>query len=103
MDAAAISEVVISDVMRLTRTSEFDPWRATSISSELRPGGPLQSSDNVYSFVMKNAEHGDDAFTPRALANLNMKVNPEVVKVQEQAVEIMKKWVGQYLVGKESK
>jgi hypothetical protein len=103
MGAAVISEVVISDVMRLTRTSEFDPWRATSMSSELRPGGPLQSSDNVYSFVMKNAEHGDDAFTPRALANLNMKVNPEVVKVQEQAVEIMKKWVGQYLVGKESK
>lgn len=68
------------------------------MSSEVRPGGPLQSSDNVYSFVMKNAVHADDSFTPRALATLNMKVNPEVVKVQEQAVEIMKKWVGQYLV-----
>jgi len=70
------------------------------MSSEARPGGPLKSSDNVYDFVMKNAIHADDAFTPRALANLGLKVNLEVVKVQEQSVEIMKKWVSQYLVGK---
>lgn len=82
--------------------SEFDPWRATSMSSEARPGGPLQSSDNVAVFLIKNAEHANDAFTARALNNLKIKVNPEVVKVQEQSVEIMKKWVGQYLVGKAS-
>ncbi|KAK3300607.1 peptidase S28 [Chaetomium fimeti] len=78
---------------------EFDPWRATSMSSEVRPGGPLQSSDNVAAFIIKNAQHGDDAFTPRALANLGMKVNPEVVKVQEQSIELIKLWVSQYLVG----
>lgn len=80
--------------------SEFDPWRATSMASEERPGGPLESSGDVYAFLMKNAVHADDAFTPRALANLGLKVNPEVVKVQEQSVEIMKKWVSQYLVSK---
>lgn len=81
-------------------TGEFDPWRATSMSSEARPGGPLQSSDNVAVFLIKNAEHANDAFTTRGLANLKIKANPEVVKVQEQSVEIVKKWVSQYLVGK---
>jgi hypothetical protein len=85
-----------------TPPSEFDPWRATSMSSEVRPGGPLQSSDNVATFLIKNAEHADDAFTARGLANLGMKVNPEVVKVQEQSIELMKKWVSQCLVGKQS-
>ncbi len=82
------------------RRSEFDPWRATGMSSEARPGGPLQSSDNVAAFLIKDAQHADDAFTARGLANLKLKVNPEVVKVQEQSIQIMKKWVSQYLVGK---
>ncbi|EAQ93053.1 hypothetical protein CHGG_01288 [Chaetomium globosum CBS 148.51] len=79
-------------------SGEFDPWRATGMSSEVRPGGPLESSDNVAVFVIKNAEHSDDAFTPRALANLGIKVNPDVVRVQEQSIELIKKWVSQYLV-----
>ncbi len=70
------------------------------MSSEARPGGPLQSSDNVAAFLIKDAQHADDAFTARALANLKLKVNPEVVKVQEQSIQIMKKWVSQYLVGR---
>ncbi|KAK3309856.1 peptidase S28 [Chaetomium strumarium] len=79
-------------------SGEFDPWRATSMSSEVRPGGPLPSSDDVAVFLIKNAEHADDAFTARGLANLNMKVNPEVAKVQDQALQIMKKWVSEALV-----
>jgi hypothetical protein len=68
------------------------------MSSEVRTGGPLESSDNVAVFIIKNAQHSDDSFTPRALANLGMKVNPDVVRVQEQSVELIKKWVSQYLV-----
>ncbi len=70
------------------------------MSSEARPGGQLQSSDNVAAFLIKNAQHADDSFTARGLANLKIKVNPEVVKVQEQSIQIMKKWISQYLVGK---
>ncbi|KAL2143162.1 hypothetical protein VTI28DRAFT_309 [Corynascus sepedonium] len=73
-------------------SGEFDPWRATSMTSEVRPGGPLESSEDVAVFVIKNAEHADDSFTERGMANLNLKINPEVVKVQEQSIEIMKKW-----------
>lgn len=81
-------------------SSEFDPWRETSMASENRPGGPLQSSGNVYSFVIKNASHADDAFTARGMQSMGLPVNPEVVKVQEQAIEIVKKWVAQGLAEK---
>ncbi len=70
------------------------------MSSEARPGGPLPSSENVAVFLIKNAEHASDAFTARGQAGLKLKVNPNVVKVQEQSIEIMKKWVGQFLVEK---
>lgn len=66
------------------------------MSSEIRTGGVLQSTDSVSVFLIKNAVHGDDAFTTRALGNLNIKPNPEVVKVQEQSVLIVKKWVAEY-------
>lgn len=81
---------------------EFDPWRATGMASEVRPGGPLASTDDVAVFLIKNAEHASDALTARGMANLKIKANPEVVKVQEQSVEVMKKWISQYLVGKAS-
>ncbi|SPQ18412.1 1ecd5953-aef9-4d56-9d1e-01720dce280a [Thermothielavioides terrestris] len=81
-------------------SGEFDPWRDTGMSSELRPGGPLQSSDKVAVFLIKNAEHADDAYTARGLANLNLSANPEVTKVQQQSIDIIKKWVSQSLGGK---
>ena len=87
----------VDDVSR-----EFDPWRATGMASEVRPGGPLASTDDVAVFLIKNAEHASDALTARGMANLKIKANPEVVKVQEQSVEVMKKWISQYLVGKAS-
>jgi hypothetical protein len=70
------------------------------MSSELRPGGPLQSSDKVAVFLIKNAEHADDAYTARGLANLNLSANPEVTKVQQLSIDIIKKWVSQSLGGK---
>lgn len=85
--------------LQLVYSSEFDPWRETGMSSEGRPGGPLQSSDNVAVFLMQNAEHADDAITPRGLANLNLKVNPEVVKTQNQSIEIIKRWIAGSNVG----
>ncbi|KAK3329999.1 serine carboxypeptidase S28-domain-containing protein [Apodospora peruviana] len=72
---------------------EFDPWRSTTMSSELRPGGPLQSTDDVPVFLIKNAQHGDDAFTELGIKNAGYKINPEVTAVQVKAVEIMKKWI----------
>lgn len=66
------------------------------MASEIRPGGPLQSSENSVVFVIKNAQHADDTFTESAMANLGLRPNPEVVKVQEESLEIMKKWVSEF-------
>ncbi|CCC07641.1 unnamed protein product [Sordaria macrospora k-hell] len=75
---------------------EFDPWRSTTMSSELRPGGPLQSTEDAPVFLIKNSQHADDAFTEAGMKGAGHRINPEVVKVQEKAVEIMKKWVGEF-------
>ena len=68
------------------------------MSSEVRPGGPLQSTEAVPVFLIKNAQHADDAFTPQGMRNLGFAggINPEVVAVQEKAVEIMKGWVKEF-------
>ncbi|KAK3694474.1 peptidase S28 [Podospora appendiculata] len=81
---------------------EFDPWRSTTMSSEIRPGGPLQSTEDVPVFLIKNSEHADDSFTASGLKNAGFKANPEVQVVQDKAVEIMKKWVSQFKAGKSS-
>jgi hypothetical protein len=72
------------------------------MSSEIRPGGPLQSTPDVPVFLMKNAEHCDDSFTAKALNNTGMTINPEVQAVQDKAVEIMARWVGQWNATKRS-
>ncbi|KAK3393284.1 peptidase S28 [Podospora didyma] len=77
-------------------TGEFDPWRSTTMSSQIRPGGPLQSSDNVAVFLIKNAEHADDSFTARGLASSGVTINPYVQEVQDKSIAIMKKWIGEY-------
>jgi len=72
------------------------------MSSEVRPGGGLTSAGNVAVFLIKNALHGDDAFSTRALNNMKIRANPEVVKVQQQAVELVKKWVDGYYAAKKT-
>lgn len=39
---------------------ENDPWRPATVSSEYRPGGPLQSTDKVPVYVIKDGGHCND-------------------------------------------
>ncbi|KAK3307191.1 uncharacterized protein B0T15DRAFT_492683 [Chaetomium strumarium] len=80
--------------------NEFDLWRDTGISSEMRLCGPLQSSNYVAVLLIKYTEYTDDAFTAKGLSSLKLRVNPEVAKVQKQSIEIIKNWVSQAFVGK---
>ncbi|KAK3362456.1 peptidase S28 [Lasiosphaeria hispida] len=75
---------------------EFDPWRATTMSSEIRPGGPLQSTDEHPVFLIKNAQHADDSFTAAGLKSRNILINPAVQEAQDKVVEVLKKWVSSY-------
>ncbi|KAI1204686.1 endoprotease endo-Pro [Annulohypoxylon truncatum] len=69
---------------------EFDPWRAASVASESRPGGPLASSPDVPSLIVPDGHHCNDLFTADAL------INPGVKKVQEEIVARMVKWTGEF-------
>ncbi|KAK4459815.1 putative serine protease EDA2 [Cladorrhinum samala] len=66
---------------------EFDPWRSASVSSEFRPGGPLQSTDDTPVYLIKGARHCNDLFTWWG------ERNQEIGLVQQQAVAKMSGWV----------
>jgi hypothetical protein len=75
---------------RLTPNSEFDPWRSASVSSEIRPGGPMVSTPKAPVFLTKGAIH---------CTELNARagqVNEDVRKTQVESIAIMKKWVNEY-------
>ncbi|KAI2465384.1 endoprotease endo-Pro [Annulohypoxylon bovei var. microspora] len=69
---------------------EFDPWRAASVASEFRPGGPLVSSPDVPSFVVPGGRHCSDLFVGNGL------VNPGVKKVQDEIVKQMAVWTAEF-------
>lgn len=68
----------------------FDPWREASVSSELRPGGPLQSTQQVPVNVVPGGFHTSDLVTQ------NGQVNAGAQAVIDKTVEQIAEWVGQY-------
>ena len=70
--------------------SEFDPWRSASVSSELRPGGPLNSTESAPVFLIPGSRHCND------LSRRNGLFNAGVLNVQKQEISQMKKWVGEF-------
>lgn len=70
--------------------SEFDPWRSASVSSELRPGGPLQDTAGAPVFLIAGSRHCND------LTWLNGEVNADVRTAQTAQMELMTRWVGEF-------
>ncbi|KAK3326755.1 serine carboxypeptidase S28 [Apodospora peruviana] len=69
---------------------EFDPWRSASVSSELRPGGPLKSTPEVPVFLLPGARHCNDLSTKNADANADLR------KAHGEMIVQMKEWVGEF-------
>lgn len=69
---------------------EYDPWAAASVASDFRPGGPLQSTADTPSLVIKGGYHCSDLLTSEYNAS------PEVKVVVDEAVSIVKKWVEEF-------
>ena len=74
----------------LTSHSEFDPWRSASVSSEFRPGGPLQSRAEAPVYLLTNATHCID------LVVQNGRVNPGVAGAQHSAITTVVNWVADF-------
>jgi hypothetical protein len=69
---------------------EFDPWREASVSSDLRPEGPLASTEYVPVKIVPGGFHTSDLVTQ------NGAVNAGVQKVIDEVVEQIAEWVGEF-------
>ncbi|KJX92277.1 serine peptidase like protein [Zymoseptoria brevis] len=71
---------------------EFDPWREVGVSSDFRPGGPLQSNEQA-KWVVKvvpGGLHVSDTIQD------NVRANAGVKQVVDEAVKQVKDWVGEW-------
>ncbi|OAA69868.1 Peptidase S28 [Cordyceps fumosorosea ARSEF 2679] len=69
---------------------ELDPWRAATVSSPWRPGGPLKSTARAPAWVVPGASHCSDMLLRNAEANADLK------KVWDAEIEQVSKWVGEF-------
>ncbi|KIH92084.1 serine-type peptidase [Sporothrix brasiliensis 5110] len=69
---------------------EVDPWRAASVSSSQRPGGPLASSANVPVTVVQGGSHCSDAYAE------NWAVNPGVKAIVDAEAATMLRWTNEF-------
>ncbi|KAI9742271.1 MAG: hypothetical protein M1818_004171 [Claussenomyces sp. TS43310] len=73
---------------------EFDPWRTTGVSSQFRPGGPLQSTPEAPVQVIPAGIHCSDLYMGDA------KVNAGVQEVVDNEVKQIVEWVNEFYDGK---
>ncbi|THW68098.1 serine carboxypeptidase [Aureobasidium pullulans] len=73
---------------------DYDPWREASVSSDFRPEGKLQSTTKNPVVIVPGGFHTSDLVTQNAKANAGAKA------AIDEAVGIMKGWVGEFEHGK---
>lgn len=74
----------ITNATRLQYTNGgFDPWREAGVSSELRPGGPLQSTKQVPVHIVPGGFHTSDLVTRNGAVNASAKavIDAEVAQL----------------------
>jgi hypothetical protein len=80
-----------TNTTRLMHTNgQYDPWRDSTLASVFRPGGPVRSTEQLPLKLVKGGVHCSDLYSP------NWEANEGVRKIAEEAVEQMKKWVGEW-------
>lgn len=73
---------------------QFDPWKTAGVSSEYRPGGPLQSTPEVPVLVIPGGFHCSDLRLTNAAANAGVK------DVVDKSVAILKGWAREFYTEK---
>lgn len=76
---------------------QLDPWRDATVSSIFRPGGPLESTEELPVRVIPGGIHCSDLY------GQNWDVNPEVKSIADAEVANMKKWVAEFYEEKGTK
>lgn len=73
---------------------EFDPWRPETVSSEIRPGGPLQSTPEVPVFLIKGGSHCSDMVMEDAT------VNADAARQIQGIRDVINKWTAEFYTEK---
>lgn len=66
---------------------EYDPWREASVSARQRPGGALQSSEQVMVEILPGGNHMSD------LVTLNGALNRQCKEIQTKVLNQLEEWV----------
>lgn len=83
----------IDDTRRLLYVNgDYDPWREASVSSDLRPGGPLQTTEQVPVEIVPGGFHVSDMLTDNGKANAT--VQAVIESIVAQLVEWVNEWPG---------
>ncbi|KAL9055018.1 MAG: hypothetical protein Q9162_003783 [Coniocarpon cinnabarinum] len=80
----------ITNTTRLIYTNgEYDPWRTAGVSSDLRPAGPLASTEQVPVNVVPGGFHGSDMVTRNGDVNVGAKavIDKEVQQIVDWVAE----------------
>ncbi|KAJ5692913.1 hypothetical protein N7462_002336 [Penicillium macrosclerotiorum] len=81
----------LTDTTRLIWTNgQFDPWREAGVSSDYRPGGPLESRSSAPLNVIQGGFHCSDLILKNGAANTG------VQKIIDAEVSQIKTWVAEY-------
>jgi len=71
----------------------YDPWREAGVSSEFRPGGPLQSTEQAPVIIVPGGFHTSDLITKNGAVNAGAKT------AIDAAIAQMKTWVAEFPKG----
>ena len=69
---------------------DYDPWREAGVSSEFRPGGPLQSRPEAPVVIVPGGFHTSDLVTRNGLVNSGAQSAIDTVVAQ------LKTWVAEF-------
>ncbi|KAI1429081.1 serine carboxypeptidase S28-domain-containing protein [Xylaria sp. FL1777] len=84
-----------TNTTRLTMTnSQWDPWRDSTYSSIFRPGGPLQSTEQLPVFYLKHGTHCSDLY------GQNWAANADANAIAEAQTAQVKEWVSEFYTQK---
>ncbi|GAB1316460.1 hypothetical protein MFIFM68171_06670 [Madurella fahalii] len=81
---------VTNTSMVMHTNGELDPWRDVTLSSVYRPGGPVQSTEQLPVRLVKGGTHCSDLYEP------NWEANEGLRELVGEVVVNMKAWVGGY-------
>ncbi len=69
---------------------EFDPWKDATVSSEFRPGGPLQSTPDIPVYIVPGGIHCTDLIAKNGIENAG------VQHVIDEVIAAMVGWVAEF-------